>query len=117
MGLLTLPYDSIMTGPASPRPCQPLLSCSAAARAPHGSPYRQKAHSFTTVSVAGVCLHGEAWVSPHPLSLYHLQALGSQSAFFPAANAVSLCFLSDCWNNLPAGQGAAYEFTSPGDCP
>lgn len=105
MGLLTLPYDSIMTGPASPRPCQPLPSCSAAARAPHGSPCRQTAHSFTTVSVAGVWPHGEAWGSPHPWFLYHLQALGSLSAFFPAANAVSLCFLSDGWNNLPAEQG------------
>lgn len=74
-------------------PC--LVPYSAAAKAQPGSPWMQKAYSFMTVSVAGVCPSGEAW-APHclwvPTICRHV-ALSLLSSQQPIP--VSLCFPSD----------------------
>lgn len=87
-----------MTGPASSQ-----LSCNAAAKAQHASHWMQKAHSFMTVSVAGICPSREARVlSPAPFIICKHLAFSPLSSQQPAP--ISLCFPSDRWNNLPAGK-------------
>lgn len=79
--LLSLPDDRITIGFAGTQ-----ASCDAAATAQRDSPWVKKARGFTTASVTGMCPSREARVLPITGPLFHLQARGSQSAFFLAAS-------------------------------